>query len=188
MKPPEGFFDFVTHCTLDNFLKARNYIITHPDFDGYSAEEKQITTLCDQGKFAEAGRFMSHNTLLNPRAQMYKAFAFSQAGDKNGEQAQKIWAVKILQGISLTGDGSNAKPYLVTSIADEKAFLNYIDEDFKSQRLQNLNGRQIDCITTASGKTVCFDVTDCMRSIQGRFNATSQATTATEKKWWEFWK
>lgn len=110
-----------------------------------------------------------------------------------GEQSEKIVAFKILEGISLTGDGSEGRPYLVTYISDEKEFLFYINEDFKSQMLLEINDRQVDCITTKSGKAIYFDVTDCMLSAQRMFTKVKRASTTPKdegetKKWWKFWE
>ncbi len=183
------FFDFIRNNTVENFLKARNYVVSHADYYGYSDDVKIIDKLCAKQRFKEAADFMSPNTLLSPKAQMLKAFACREMGNLDGEKAQKIWAAQILNGIGLTGDGSSEMPYLITSISDEKEFLTFRNEEFVSQKLVQQNNRALDAVVTRSGKCIYFDVTDCMISAQKMLDGKKieAANKAATRKWWKFW-
>ncbi|MCX6318500.1 MAG: hypothetical protein NTW29_14505 [Bacteroidetes bacterium] len=61
-------------------------------------------------------------------------------------------AIKLMEGVSLTGDGSQEKPFLVTSVSDERDFLQLIEEKVESQCLLSVVGKHYDLLTTASGR------------------------------------
>ena len=71
-----------------------------------------------------------------------------------------------MEGISLTGDGSDQNPYMITQISDERDFLMFLQEEFGSQQLDELEDRILDKIQCKSGKEVYFDITKAYLRLQ----------------------
>lgn len=191
----DNFFDFILSTTKENFLKAQERITKSEGYDPYSQDIEIITDLLDNNKYKEASSYTNLNILLSPRAHLLKQYAFTQLGNDNEAKAEMILAQKILEGLSLTGDGTKELPYLVTRISDERDLLDYLNEKFSAQSLIQENNRAYDRITTASAKQIYFDITAPYLRMQKLMNEGSfdldklfEESGTKSKKWWQFWK
>lgn len=196
----DNFFDFVKTPDRELFMRSRAQLVQRPEYYAYSDDLKKIDALLDEGKFDEALEHRNYNLILSPRAQMLYAFAYAQKGMEKEENAAATIGSIIMENILLTGNGSKEQPYFVTRIDDERDVLMALGEQFASQALLKDENRFLDCITTAAGTKIYFDITDCYASMAkfslDDFLETTEkfANTADvhplvpEKKWWQFWK
>jgi hypothetical protein len=194
----EQFINFISKPSKASFLELRTFIINHVEYAPYSDDIKNINNLLHQNNFKEAAQYANINILLSPRAHMYKSFAYRKLNDEKGAEIEAQIGQTILEGIALTGNGSLESPYLVTRIDDERDFLTYLEEVFASQALINDEDKSYDCITTASGKNIYFDITDCFKKMAFQFSNREinlddflkdlkPEVVVKEKPWWKFW-
>lgn len=193
----DDLIKFITETTKENFISIQNTVISNAEYHPYSDDLSTMENMLDTSKFEDVGDFYTVNILLSPRAHLYKNYAYEKLNKENEANSELILAQKIMEGLSLTGDGSKQSPYLVTRISDEKDLLSYFQEQFANQKLINDNGRYFDCITCQSGKDIYFDITTPYLKMQelmdtGKietpFSSKTKNRIASTKKWWKFWK
>lgn len=193
----ERFFDFVLNTTLENFSSSQREVMNHQDYNPYSEELDQLELLLDNGNLLEVINYTSINTILSPRAHLYKNYALEKLGKKDEARAELILACKIMEGVQLTGDGSREKPFVVTRISDEKDMLGYLDEEFLSQELFHADNGIYDLIECQSGREICFDITLPYRKMNALMDSglidnpiekIMGGIETRSKRWWEFWK
>lgn len=182
-------FQFVIETTKENFETSQQSIFSHESYDPYSEDLENIENLLDENRFEEVIKYNNINILLSPRAHLYKSFALRQLGEESNAKSEVILAHKILEGISLTGEGTQEKPFVVTRISDEKDFLTYLEEQFSGQSLQHSEDKIYDVINTVSQKEIYFDITVPYQKMMNLINNQVEKPTNTKtKKWWQFWK
>jgi hypothetical protein len=106
-------------------------------------------------------------------------------------------AQKIMEGISLTGDGTKKNPYIVSRVSDERDMLLYFQEEFMSQALIKDENKVYDLVKCQSGKELYFDITTPYSKLQKLMHSDTfespiqkmmDEQEVPKKKWWEFWK
>ncbi|MFD1605822.1 DUF4919 domain-containing protein [Flavobacterium artemisiae] len=184
-------FSFFRETSKKSFLKSQSIIINHEDYDPYSEDLNILENLLDEEEYSEVINYNEINIMLSPRAHLYKSYALQQIGNEKDARMETIIADKILEGISLTGDGTLEFPYIVTRISDERDFLRYLNEDPKIQSLIKSNDKTIDLLECVSGKQFHFDITNCFKRMQNLIDKGKLQLSLEEveqKKWWQFWK
>ena len=202
----DDFFDFLQEPTLENFSKARMHVVEDKNYSPYSDDIKNLESLLQKEAYEEALAANNINLILSPRAHMIKKYAAKQLGNEEAEQAEYFLAHRILEGIQSTGDGSKEQPYKVLRVEDERDFLGFIGETLKMQSLVK-EEKTYDLITTESGKSIYFDITECYLKVasfsfedmldslgideelkdDSDENNVSIPPKADKKKWWKFW-
>ncbi|WP_299619296.1 hypothetical protein [uncultured Tenacibaculum sp.] len=193
----DNFFDFIMDTTCVNFTSSQKEVFDHSNYDPYSDDLNIIEEFLDKNELSKAIEYNSINLILSPRAHLYKNFALDKMNNQKGAQAELIFAQKIMEGISLTGNGTKEMPYIVTRISDEKDMLRYFQEEFKSQSLVKNENKIFDLIQCQSGKKIYFDITRPYLKMQELMNNGKiespllkmiSENKVQQKKWWEFWK
>lgn len=199
----DDFFDFLTEPTKEAFLKARNYVIEHEEYNPYSDDTSTIQDLLQKEAFEDVLKYTNINVILSPRVHLMKKYAATQLGREKDATSEYFLGHRILEGIESTGDGSKENPYLVLRVSDERDFLGFIGEEFKSQALVK-EDKTYDLITTQSGKSIYFDITDSYKKIASfsfsdmlnslgddeedeGFQEEKVVVKEKKKKWWKFW-
>ncbi len=197
----DDFYAFLKEPTKENFLKAHSYVVQHEDYNPYSDDINQMEELLEKNEFQKALEYANINVMLSPRAHLMKKYAATQLEDEEAANAEYFLAMRILEGIESTGDGSKEHPYLVLRVNDEGDLLSYLEEEYQVQRLIQ-EDTIYDAITTKSGKTIYFDITDCYQKMNSfsmndlldnldisdeDLDATIVAPSKKKKKWWKFW-
>ena len=165
----EDFFYFISNTIKKNFINSQNIVFSNAEYNPYSEDLNIMKNLLDSNEFKKLVEYNNINTILSPRAHLYKNYALEKL--ENDAKHELIFTQKIMEGISITGNGTKALPYLVTRVSDEKDMLNYLQEEFKSQRLAKENDKFYDLIFCKSENKIYFDITipflkmqDLMRS------------------------
>jgi hypothetical protein len=193
----DTFFDFLMNTTNENFTASQNEIFKNSQYNPYSDDLSVIEGFLDQNDLTKAVQYNNVNVILSPRAHLYKNYAFEKLNQPKEAQAELIFAQKIMEGISLTGNGTKKKPYIVTRITDERDMLSYFQEEFVSQRLMHDDNTTFDVIQCKSGRELYFDITtpytkmqDLMNNgrIENPLQNMSNQKPQQKKKWWQFWK
>ena len=188
------FFKFITETTKENFLASQQIVFSDETYNPYSDDLNILEQQLGNDEFEEVIEYVSVNILLSPRAHFCKHYALTELGDEEGAKAELILGQKILEAISLTGNGTKEMPYLITRMSDERDLLAYLDEEFASQSLVADNNRFYDLITTQSGNEIYFDITTSYSKMQNMVDDEEMDLSfltgelVPEKKWWQFWK
>lgn len=197
----DDFYAFLKEPTKENFLKAHSYIAQHEDYNPYSNDLNQMEDLLEKNEFQKALDYANINVMLSPRAHLMKKYAATQLENEEAANAEYFLAMRILEGIESTGDGSKEHPYLVLRVNDEGDLLSYLEEEYQVQQLIQ-EDIIYDAITTKSGKTIYFDITNCYQKMntfsmddflnnlgisEEDFDENVVTTSEKKKKWWQFW-
>ena len=151
--------DFLSNPTKENFSSLQKEIFEDPNYNPYSSDVNKIQDFYDDDELEKAVEYESINTLLSPRAHLFKSYALREMNMHERAQSEKAFALKILKGISLTGDGTEEKPYIVTRISDERDMLDYFEEEYQGQGLISHEDRTLDLMICQSGRKIYFDIT-----------------------------
>lgn len=158
---------FLNNPNKDTFLQLRKQILSMPDYRPYHYYELTAYQLINQQKYAEALDYMADfmaNYFLNPGFHLLAAKLLSTSDDHETAQREFMYAQMFLQGILLTGDGTEDHPYLVLHIADEYNVMDYLEKKTAGQALIDHGPKLMDRHDLEDGSTLWFDVTDMMRT------------------------
>jgi hypothetical protein len=174
----EKFIDFMTSPGLETFLAVRESIVADAGYDPYSDDLEMLDNLFVAEEYEKIADHKDVNILLSPLAHLIKSVAYEKMEREEESQSEMYMWHTLVKSILLTGDGTMEKPYLVTRISDERDLLEHLQEVFTSQRLTHQGTQHLDCISTASGKDIYFDITECYKRMAGITN--EQPATETE--------
>jgi hypothetical protein len=158
----EEFIALVTEPTRESYLRVWEKFTSSPEYNPYSSDMEQILPLLNDGRFAEARQRIYDamaRWLLNPRIHLLASAAARGMGDEKTAEMEGFFAVRCLQGITSTGEGSREQPYLVSSVADEYDVLAHFKKSLKTQSLVEDGERVLDVLECQDGSTLCFDIT-----------------------------
>lgn len=165
----DEFQTFVEHPTAENYLLARDAILSDADGRTRTADLAELAELFGQGDFQAAREKiegMMPAWALSPRVHFLAAQAAEQLGDDEDADLEKFLFSACLQGLLATGDGSLARPYQVAQTADEYDVLLALGSLAKGQVLVEHGGGHYDVVTCEDGTRVWFEVSDLIRTEQ----------------------
>lgn len=153
---------FIQKKTLENYLNLRDAIANSPDYAPYTDYSTEAFQLIEQGKNEEAKEYLLSlmpNWLLNPGIHALLCNVYKNLGMNKEEEGEYVLYFSFLDGILLTGDGSEKKPYLVLDITDEYDILEYLEKELEEQELIQNDEKSYDLIKCTDGTEIWFDVT-----------------------------
>jgi hypothetical protein len=145
-----------------NFLKVHKLIVAHPDYAPYSSELDDVLDLLGEDKFKEVQEKLApakYNLLLSPRGHRFLALAAKGLGDEEAAKRETEIADKCIAGIRATGDGSEARPMIVTRVSDEYDVVRSLGKRVSGQGLRIKDGRYFDALQCADKSDLWFDIT-----------------------------
>lgn len=149
--------------TSETFLKLREAVIEHPDFNPELTGLDDAERLFEQGDFKkviEKLHSLMPGILLSPRSHMLWCLAADKLELKEEAAIEGHLYHACIDGYLSTGDGSRDKPYMVTSVADEYDILFAQKKELVQQSLRKHKGRYCDVLETKDGSSIWFDVHD----------------------------
>jgi hypothetical protein len=170
----ELFLAFLQNPTADSFRAIHDEIVNHPKYDGYSQELREMENAYQQKRFADVKTAFGQaqpNLLLSPGAHLLLSLAMRDEGNAEGSEMERFICFRCLDGIQLTGDGTQERPYLVLRTSDEYDLLGALGKQFSKQGLSHANGKSYDKMTCADGSELWFDITDMFGAMTRRMNA-----------------
>lgn len=167
----EAFLAYIQQPTPENFLAVRSAVLARPDYAPYGDGLRHLRDAYEAGEFAHMkdlfGQHLS-SLLLSGEAHFIVALAHEKLGDADAGQMEKYLAFVCVKGILGTGDGSQERPYLVTSTADEYDVLNALSKRPTMQSLHHEPDRVLDRQTVDGGE-IWFDVTAPFATLEKQF-------------------
>ena len=170
--PPEMVGDWLLNDRFEEFLaepdpqryrKLRALVMADKAYNAGSTALEGVEVLLDHGRAAEARRRVRQllpDWLLSPRAHRLAAEAARRLGDELGEQREWLVHRRCVEGLLTTGDGTRARPFLVTHVDDEYDLVEHLGKKLAHQDLVLDDGRSLDRITCQDGSEYWFDLTD----------------------------
>ncbi len=146
----------------DNFMRLRDAVANSPGYQPYSDSIASVYELIDQENYEEArSRLMAMmpNLILNPGIHKLLSFVLHQLDKTSDSQAEFALGMLCAQGILSTGEGSEAKPYLVLHTSDEYDILEHLGKQSHGQALVVKGDRHLDRLDCSDGSQVWFDAT-----------------------------
>lgn len=165
----ELFLAMIQEPDRNTYLAVRNELVESNFYSPYSDDFTEAGKLLEDGDFEAAQERISlgmPNLLLAPRAHLMLAFAAEKMGDEETVQMESYIVSAIIRGITSTGDGSAAQPWLVTRTSDEHDVLQFLEKEFSEQALTEDGDRKIDVVSCTDGSQYHFDVTDAHRRLK----------------------
>lgn len=158
-----------------NFLALRTALLETPGFDPYSRDLSQAESFFASDQFEEAEQElrqrMRPSHVLSAGAHLKLALVYERLGRNAEMERERAIAIRCIEGILSTGDGSVERPYRVTRTSDEYDILAASNLTWANQTLRQSGGRRIDVIKTKEGSEVCFDVTDILDLLKRRLQS-----------------
>ena len=137
-------------------------VTTSEKYDPYSSDLDQVLDVLNEGRFEQA-RERIHDImgkwLLNPRIHLMASAAARGLGDEKTAEMEGFFAVRCLQGMLATGDGTHERPYLVSSVHDEYDVLGHQKKSLRGQSLIEDGERMLDVLDCEDGSKISFDIT-----------------------------
>lgn len=156
------FSDFLEDPTEDTFLRLRDVILADPDYNFNSDEVESLIESFTGGDHAgvlAALPGLMPSWLLSPRAHFLAARSAEQVGDEETARWENYLARACLRGLLRSGDGTTARPFRVTHVADEYDLLNHLGKEASGQRQEFGATGVLDLIRCVDGSEICFDAT-----------------------------
>ena len=169
----EIFVAFLSNPTLDTFLAVRDLVVNAANYDGYSQDLRKMEEAYQQKRFADVKNTFAQaqpNLLISPGAHLLLSFTLRDESNAKASDMERFVCYRCVEGIKLTGDGTQEKPYLVLRTSDEYDMLSALGKQFASQHLIHDEGRSFDKITCADESEVWFDITEMMAAMARRMN------------------
>src|SRR3954467_10725488 len=134
----ELFVAFLSNPTPESYRAIRDAVAKHPKYDGYSHDLRDMEKALDEKRFADVKNVFAQaqpNLLLSPSAHLLLSLVLKEEGNAKGSEMERFICFRCMDGIKLTGDGTQEKPYLVLRTSDEYDMLSTLDKQFGSQAL-----------------------------------------------------
>jgi len=160
----QALLSYLKNTNLANFLALRSAHLAQKGLNPYSVKLVPVAQHLAAGKFREAADLISQNLipdyLLSAGTHLELAVAQKGLGCPEKAEFERFLAEKLVIGIEMTGQGGEARPYLVTRTSDEYDFLIYRKLSPLIQAQVERGGRRLDRIETQSGESLWFDITE----------------------------
>lgn len=170
----ETFVAFLSNPTLDTFRAVRDIVVNNPNYDGYTRDLQAMEDALDQKRFGDVKDAFARaqpNLLLSPAAHLLLSLTLKEEGNGKGSEMERFICFRCIEGMKLTGDGSQAKPFLVLRTSDEYDMLSALMKRLASQHLVHDGGKSFDRLVCEDGTEVWFDITEMMGAMARRMNA-----------------
>ncbi len=162
------FLSFVEEPTRDSYLSAREQIIQHPKYDPHSDELRRLELVFESGNYS----LVCQDALallpvwnLSPKFHYLVGISALESGDIATAEREKQLSQACLFGLTTTGEGTQAHPFLVTYLSDEYDLLRWLEVEPRQQQIVELGDRRLDLLRDRQGTEHWFDVTDVINAI-----------------------
>jgi hypothetical protein len=154
---------FLEEPSKENFLIARNFVVSHETYSPYDQEHKSLEMLYSKGEYETVNKGISAlmpNWLLSPYIHIFWSMVANKLSDQANSKMEMFIAQMCIKGILSTGDGSPEHPFLVTRTLDEYDILREMNKELEMQSLNKENGKHLDYLRCKDGTEIVFDITD----------------------------
>jgi hypothetical protein len=165
------FTRFLEQPTRENYVAVFDVVTNSPDYNPYANDLERLSKLVEQGKFEvaiERAYELMPVWVLSPRIHILVSIAHARTGNEKVAEMERAIAFRCLEGIENTGDGSEARPYLVASTADEYDVLAARGKKLGQQSLHERGDKHLDCMACESGEEIWFDITKAYDQLTNR--------------------
>lgn len=157
----EAFDHYLDASTPENFLVLRAALAASPAYHPNGDRRSDAEELMGAEKWDDALRLLMQdmdNCFLTPRCHFLAAFAAHKTGDEKKAQVENRVGNLLMQAILESGDGTKARPYLVSRITDEYDVLHHLNKNLKQQSLVSDETGTFDNMECDDGTDYWFDI------------------------------
>jgi len=155
---------YLKNPTLANFLALRSAHLAQEGLNPCSGKLISVGKHLAAGEHREAADLISKHLipdyLMSAGTHLELAVAQKGLGLFDKAEFERFVAQQLVLGIEMTGEGGQARPFLVTRTSDEYDLLIYRKQTPSMQSLVESGGRRFDRIETQSGDVFWFDITE----------------------------
>jgi hypothetical protein len=167
---------FLEEPSKENYLQLFEFVTTHPEYDPYRDDLREIEKLFEAGNYADAQQHLQKHMqswLLSPRVHLTAAAIAAKLNQEPAANIERLFAVRCVEGILSTGDGTRAAPYLITRISDEYDVLAYKQKQLRLQSLMKEDDRALDCLQLDDGSEIFFDITTPYKRLHDKMSGVA---------------
>ncbi|MDK2970706.1 MAG: hypothetical protein PWP23_461 [Candidatus Sumerlaeota bacterium] len=159
----EPFENFIANPCEETFRALREAFVVSPTYLPVETPMQSLSALFDEGNYTVllklAERLMP-SCLLSPSIHYFAGKAASALGNTEREQLEVFLYVALRDCLLQSGDGTPARPYLVTQVDDEHFIMAATSRRATMQSvIQHEDGRVFDVLSAEGGNEVWFDIT-----------------------------
>ncbi len=161
--------DYLDHPFHSKYQLLVDTIHASPDYNPYSDDLIAVDELVADGKYPEAADALTSMGLAriaSPSFQWIYSYVMRNLGNQSGEEISHYFAVQFGQEILRTGKGTEAEPFHVLWLEDEREVLSLLEKEQHAQHLVAESNRHFDVIKCKDGSEVWFDVTRPMSKLR----------------------
>ena len=166
---------FLQNPSRESFTALRSEVMAHPEFDPADTSLDGVAAMLADGMHDEAAELIRAQLvpdfLLSPGAHWSLGYALRMIGDERGETFEFSLGQQLLNGIQLSGEGTEESPWLVSRTSDQYDLLLSRDLKLKTQAIVRVGDRSLDRMETHSGEVFYFDITDILAIMAGRLGS-----------------
>lgn len=163
---------FLQNPSRESFLALRSEAMRQDGFHPYDDSLDGVPVMLADGDYAGAVELIRAHLipgyLLSPGAHWSLGYGLKMLGDEKGEKFEFSLGQQLLNGIQLTGEGTESSPWLISRTSDAHDVLLFLGQKLKEQALVKSEGRTMDRMETVTGGIYYFDVTDMMTALTKR--------------------
>lgn len=161
--------------TADNYRALHSLVVQHASYAPYGNTLEVLEAALSAGDFDLVAKQLPEampNLLLSPRVHKIAWALHRHTQDEQAAGMEMALYTACVEGMLATGDGSQARPYLVCHISDEYDLLRHLKREVRQQRKMVDGSRHFDVVACADGGDVWFDVTAAASRLEESLGGT----------------
>src|SRR5690606_37820443 len=110
------FLEYLREPNLESYLAVRKAVIAHPSYQPYSEDLEDLDEMIDAEDYQAVLDLMPHmlpNLMLSPRLHLMLGYVHRRMGDEESAEMESAVARACIEGILMTGRGTENEPWLV---------------------------------------------------------------------------
>jgi hypothetical protein len=156
----ERFGEYLVSRSLPTFIAVRELLMALPSYDPLSQELAAFDRLLEREDWAgmrDLADEVTDNWMLTPYFHEVLALAYKMLGDENRSALEAELFKACAQGVLLTGNGSEAKPFEVVRVDDAYGVLLYLGKDWVKEEELVSGAARCRVLRCADGTSYWFD-------------------------------
>jgi hypothetical protein len=163
--------EFLPAPTLENYMTVFKGLIASSFYKPGASYLEQMDKALDANqheRVVELYKEANPNYILNPQACVVYAAALKNLGEEKTARVFIMSAVSICKGIEATGNGTEAKPWLVTHESCCNEFVQFhLEKDPAKSAIYKAGDKFLYTVTATDGSTYEFDITIPRKHAEG---------------------
>jgi hypothetical protein len=169
----EAFGEYLASRSLSAFVAVRQVLVALPTYDPWSKELDAFDRLLEREDWAgmrELAAEVTDNWMLTPYLHEALALAHKKLGDEKLSALEVELSIACVEGVLLTGDGSEAKPFEIVRVDDAYGVLLHLEKEWVQEEDVVSGATYCRVLRCADGTSYWFDYS-CAATLTSRGTA-----------------